>query len=160
MSPLLHPQFVSEVDSLEPPRLGPGRPHRSNRLKFDRAGTIHVLVVDDQKELNDIISQVLEIFEFKVSQAESALDAINLWHQENRRIDLVLTDVIMPVNTGFDLADAILEEKPDQDIVFMSGYDPKTLETRFDLEEGRNFILKPFAMKELLQVLSARFSAV
>ena len=68
-------------------------------------------------------------------------------------IHLLLTDVIMPEMNGQELAHAIQNERPDIQVIFMSGYTDDVIAHHGVLEAGVNFIQKPITPSKLAQVL-------
>ena len=65
-------------------------------------------------------------------------------------LDLVISDVVMPRMNGRELADAIRRVRPDIRVLFMSGYTEDVVAPHGVLEEGMNFVQKPFSMEFLL----------
>ena len=65
------------------------------------------------------------------------------------RIDLLVTDVVMPRMNGSDLAAALRRRRPDLPCLFMSGYTAEVIAARGVLEDGIHFLQKPFTLEEL-----------
>jgi len=103
------------------------------------SGTI--LVVDDQDVVRDVIRLSLESAGYHVLEAASPSDAIAL-AREADRIDLLVTDVVMPEMDAFELAGRITTEVPDIRILYTSGYT--------DAGAEGPFIEKPFTPAQLL----------
>jgi YesN/AraC family two-component response regulator len=76
-------------------------------------------------------------------------EAIRLAQEHPGRIDLLLTDVVMPEMNGRDLAKNLLSIYPDIRRLFMSGYTANVIAHHGVLDEGVHFIQKPFSMKDL-----------
>ena len=76
-------------------------------------------------------------------------EAIRLALEYRGRIDLLMTDVVMPEMNGRDLASNLLSHYPDLKRLFMSGYTANVIAHHGVLDEGVNFIQKPFSMKDL-----------
>jgi PAS domain S-box-containing protein len=106
-----------------------------------------VLVVEDQAGVRSYAVEVLQEYGYQVITAESADDA--LMQCELERIDLVLTDVVMPKISGRDVAERLMTLHPGIKVLFMSGYTDNIIEHNGVLEEGTNFIQKPFSPEEL-----------
>jgi DNA-binding response OmpR family regulator len=106
-----------------------------------------VLVVEDQAEVRKFAVAVLKSYGYRVIAAENADDAMLLCERE--RIDLVLTDVVMPRISGRELADRLETLQPGIKVLFMSGYTDNVIEHHGVLEEGVEFIQKPFSPEEL-----------
>jgi YesN/AraC family two-component response regulator len=69
------------------------------------------------------------------------------------RIDVLLTDVIMPGMLGKDIAEAVVAERPDTRVLFMSGYAQPVLTTHGTLDADVHLLEKPFTSAELMQAL-------
>jgi DNA-binding NtrC family response regulator len=84
---------------------------------------------------------------------ESSVEAVELAASFNGRIDLLLTDVIMPKLNGKDLSAIIRKDRPDLRVIFMSGYTADVIH-KSDIEriDGR-FIQKPFSNEDLLKTI-------
>jgi PAS domain S-box-containing protein len=106
-----------------------------------------ILVVEDQAEVRKFATLVLTEYGYRVIAAQSADEALLLCQRE--RIDLVLTDVVMPNLSGRDLADRIETLRPGTKVLFMSGYTGNVIEHHGVLEEGAMFIQKPFSPESL-----------
>jgi PAS domain S-box-containing protein len=106
-----------------------------------------VLVVEDQAEVRKYAVAVLKRYGYRVMPVESAREALLVCERE--RIDLVLTDVVMPHVSGRELADRLEILRPGIKVLFMSGYTDNVIEHHGVLEEGAKFIQKPFSPEEL-----------
>jgi PAS domain S-box-containing protein len=112
-----------------------------------QGGKETVLVVEDQAEVRKFAVAVLKGYGYRVISAESANDALLLFGRE--RVDLVLTDVVMPNVSGQELAERLKILQPDVKMLFMSGYGDKVTEQGGALQEGAKFIQKPFSPEAL-----------
>ena len=123
-----------------------------------------VLVVEDQAEVRKFVAGALSSRGYQVMQAENAREARLLCDRELERIDLVLTDVVMPNISGRELADRLAKERPGIKVLFMSGYTDAAIESHGVLREGAEFIQKPFSPEQLAdkvrQALAAPYRAV
>jgi PAS domain S-box-containing protein len=81
-----------------------------------------VLLVDDEDGIRSVLTRVLESHGFRVVGAGNGVDALAKARACEAPIDVLVTDILMPKMSGFDLAEAIRNEYPDVRIVFMSGY--------------------------------------
>jgi len=112
-------------------------------------GTETVLVVEDQVEVRKFAAAALHDYGYGVIQADNAGEALSIFERERGRIDLVLTDVVMPILSGRELADRLRKRWPEIKILFMSGY-TEDAALRDGLVEGKaEFIQKPFAPEQL-----------
>ena len=90
---------------------------------------------------------------FTVLEARHGEDALQLWNRQGSSIDVVLTDVVMPVMGGAELARALRQSRPDLRVVFMSGYTQGTLEMSAMDEGATRFLPKPFSAEQLVTTL-------
>lgn len=108
-----------------------------------------VLLVEDEQSILQLGKKMLERLGFQVLHAISPSEAIKLAEEYAGSIDLLITDVVMPEMNGRDLADRLHTLYPDLKIMFMSGYTADSIAHRGVLDEGVNFIHKPFSQQEL-----------
>ncbi len=108
-----------------------------------------VLVVEDEPLLLKMDKNMLESLGYRVLTAAAPSEAINLAKAHAGEIRLVITDVVMPEMNGRDLAEKLQTLYPDMKILFMSGYTATAIAHRGVLDEGVNFIQKPFSFKGL-----------
>lgn len=119
-------------------------------------GTETVLLVEDEPTVRLTIETVLLRRGYRVLSATSGLQALDLWQDHSPEIDLLLTDMVMPGQlTGRQLAERLVREKPALRVIYMSGYSPEFAGKDFPLEEGQNFLLKPFTSDKLLHAVRA-----
>ena len=92
---------------------------------------------------------MLESMGYTVLVAESPLDALALFEKGDRPIDLVITDVVMPGMTGTELREKLEAVRPGVKVLFMSGYTSNIIHRHGVLDQGTNFIQKPFSRNDL-----------
>lgn len=108
-----------------------------------------VLVVEDEPELLALEKKILEKLEYRVLTAGTPGEAIRLAEEQAGKIQLLITDIIMPDMNGKALAERLQTLCPGMKIMFMSGYTANMIAHQGVLDEGVNFIQKPFAMHDL-----------
>ncbi len=91
-------------------------------VETPRPGRETILVAEDQPDLRWMICQFLQGLGYSVLEAKDGGDAIALAEQYTGRIDLLLTDVVMPHVRGSEVARRLLARRPDTKVMFMSGY--------------------------------------
>ncbi len=116
-----------------------------------------VLVVEDQAEVRKYAVAVLKEYGYRVIPVENAGEALLRCEQEG--IDLVLTDVVMPHISGRELADRLKTLQPGIKVLFMSGYTDNIIGHHGVLEEGAEFIEKPFSPEELARKVRTALGA-
>ncbi|GIJ58144.1 hybrid sensor histidine kinase/response regulator [Virgisporangium aurantiacum] len=114
-----------------------------------RTSTAHVLVVEDQPELAQLIRRLLEPAGYTVTvstEAETAFDTFATVADPA----LLITDVVMPGMTGPDLAAAMRDRHPGLPVLFMSGYTAAALGPQVHLDDNSALVEKPFNRNTLL----------
>jgi two-component system, cell cycle sensor histidine kinase and response regulator CckA len=104
-----------------------------------------LLVVEDEPDVMRMAVRALREAGYTVLEASGGQEALGIIMEAGERLRLVLTDVVMPVMNGRDLAARIAEFRPDLPIMFMSGYTDEDVIRRGLMERGRRSIQKPFS---------------
>jgi CheY-like chemotaxis protein len=112
-------------------------------------GNETILVVDDEPLLRDIIVEMLNPLGYKVLKASHGEEALLVSSKFSGKIDLLLTDVIMPGMNGKELADALVHIRPETKVIFISGYTDDAIAHHGVLEEGIVLLQKPVTEKML-----------
>jgi len=108
-----------------------------------------VLVVEDEVATLTLCRAMLEKLGYSVLTAASPMDAVRLAKEIKTKISLLVTDVVMPEINGKDLAKQIRSFSPDIKVLFMSGYTANVIAHHGVLDEGVEFIQKPFSFHQL-----------
>ena len=108
-----------------------------------------ILVVEDETSVRNLTVKILRQLGYHVEQAENAAKAIELAKSYVGDIDLLLTDVVMPGMSGKQLADALRPLRPRMRVLFLSGYTESTVLTNGVLNQGVEFLAKPFTRDAL-----------
>jgi CheY-like chemotaxis protein len=108
-----------------------------------------VLVVEDEPDVMRMAVRALREGGYSVLQASGGPDALEIMIETGQRLRVVLTDVVMPVMNGRELAGRIAEIRSELPIVFMSGYTDEDVIRRGLMERGQRFIQKPFSPEAL-----------
>jgi CheY-like chemotaxis protein len=110
-----------------------------------------VLVVDDEDCIRSLAQRILTRNGYRVLVARNAAEAVErvAGHQES--LDLLLTDVVMPGRSGYQLAAQVRELRPEVEVLFMSGYTGEVLSHQRDPGHRGSFLQKPFTAKSLLE---------
>ena len=114
-----------------------------------QGGTETVLIVEDEETVLKLGRAMLETLGYNVLSARSADQALQLTKGYTGKIDLLLTDVIMPDMNGKELSERIIAVKPGLKCLYMSGYTADVIAHQGILDKGVQFISKPFSLKEL-----------
>ena len=108
-----------------------------------------ILLVEDEPAILEVASMMLARQGYTVVEASTPGEAIRLATEHPGEIHLLMTDVVMPEMNGRDLARNILSLHPGVKCLFMSGYTANVIAHHSVLDEGVNFIQKPFSIKDL-----------
>ena len=108
-----------------------------------------ILLVEDEPSILQMTCRMLAHHGYNVIPAVSPGEAIRLAREHSGEIHLLMTDVVMPEMNGRDLARTLRGLYPDLKRLFMSGYTADIIAHHGVLDDGVQFIQKPFAMKEL-----------
>ena len=109
-----------------------------------------ILLVEDEAAVRVLAKRALEDFGYKVEAAANGDEAMGLLEDRGRVFDLLLTDVILPGSMqGNELAQAACELRPDLRVLYMSGYARESFAHAGRLEEGVDYLPKPFTPEDL-----------
>jgi CheY-like chemotaxis protein len=113
-----------------------------------------VLIVEDDEAVRSLVREVLDHSGYRVLEAEHAEAALAVWKERAREIDLLLTDIVMPGDcNGLELAKRLLAERPDLKVIYTSGYSAELFNSDIQLEDGRNYLPKPYLSAKLIGIL-------
>ncbi|HSL47701.1 MAG TPA: response regulator [Candidatus Deferrimicrobiaceae bacterium] len=107
-------------------------------------GSETVLLVEDDESLRTLAREILTVQGYAVLEAASPREALRIHQTHERRIDLLLTDVVMPEMNGQQLADHLKIARPDMAVLFMSGYTGAALTQLGGTEFAGHLLQKPF----------------
>ena len=113
------------------------------------AGSETVLIVEDDGLLRNLAQNTLQRYGYKVLDAKNGEDAIRVCKEYDGRIDLMITDVVMPKIGGREAAKRLLPLYPQMKVIYMSGYTDDAIVHHGVLEPGLNFLEKPFTLEGL-----------
>ena len=105
-----------------------------------------ILVVDDEPEVRALVREMLELHGYKVIDTGDPVEARRL--TESQPVHLLLTDVVMPIMSGIELAKRVEAVSPTTKIVLMSGYSTTAV-----LGSGRPLVSKPFKTNDLVNTV-------
>jgi CheY-like chemotaxis protein len=116
----------------------------------DTAPLSPILIVDDEKPVRDIVRDWLSAFGYPVLEAQDGKTALQLVTQRSLRIDLLITDVIMPRMNGRELADRVSWIRPELRVLFISAYSSDVLMGLGLCPGGVDLLRKPFDQAKLV----------
>jgi len=119
---------------------------RNGRLQ---SGTEKIVVLEDDASVRHVSVRILRSLGYKVIEAATGEDAQRLIREAGGKIDLVVTDMVMPQMSGREFAHWVSKETPSTRIVFVSGYLPESLQADHGADTEMFFLAKPFDPEEL-----------
>ena len=132
------PQVTEPVDERAPVVSGSSPPGKET-----------ILFAEDEESVREIVSGFLESKGYRVLAAADGDSAKQMAKSHNGKIDLLLTDVVMPRTGGRELAEALHRILPQLKVIFISGYTGDYVVRNAILESGAAFVQKPFSMQSL-----------
>jgi signal transduction histidine kinase/CheY-like chemotaxis protein len=128
----------------------PGKP--ASPVKPPEKGSECILVVEDEDHVRALNAAVLRKTGYRVLEAASGKDALEVFQVHSSEINLLFTDIMMPGNLlGDELAARLRSSKPSLPVLFTSGYTPEI--TKTDLCSNGNFLSKPFTPVQMLTTI-------
>lgn len=116
-------------------------------------GNETILIVEDNEYVLQLAVNILSRLGYKVLQAASGEDAVKVSRNYCDKIDLMLTDVILTGMNGKELAKIMSGKRPEMKVLFTSGYTGELISRSGILDEGINFIGKPYSAYSLAQTI-------
>jgi CheY-like chemotaxis protein len=110
-----------------------------------------VLVAEDEDGVRELLRKTLTEYGYTVLPARHGRDALLLAGERGDRIDLLVTDIVMPEMSGRELAETLLDRRPDLKILYMSGYTDDEVLQRGVRGREVGLLRKPFATEELVR---------
>lgn len=132
-------------------RSAPAKPETEPKAQ---GGHETILLVDDEPALRLVSKMTLKHYGYHVLEAGSGRQALKVVEAHPERIDLLLTDMVMPEGmSGKDLADCLRHARPDMRVLFTSGYSVELLNRNLALAEDVWFLPKPFTTQKLAHMV-------
>ena len=113
-------------------------------VAFKPDGSETILLVEDEDMLRDLIKNELERHGYKMLSAADGAEALLLNEQHRGPIDLLVTDVVMPKMSGYELADRLTPLRPEMNVLYISGYAEDAYGPKGLINEATPFLQKPF----------------
>jgi two-component system NtrC family sensor kinase len=129
--------------------------HHEDNSKAVQPGDLQatVLVVEDDADVRDYVCDALRALNVSVLQAPDATRALDVLATEAHKIDVILTDVVLPGMNGRELADKAVSRWPALKVLFMTGYSRNAIIHQGRLDLGVAMLQKPFTQQDLISKL-------
>lgn len=128
-------------------------------LETAKPGSETILVVEDEEAVRRLISETLQRNGYRVLVAGSGREALAVTGSHPNPIQLVITDMVMPHMSGREVAAKLKAQRPDIQILFISGYTDQAIAQNGGLDSGADFLQKPFTpatlMRKVREILDA-----
>jgi PAS domain S-box-containing protein len=128
-----------------------------NTLSKPVPGNETILLVEDEDAVREVTALLLESLGYQVLQVSSAEEALNLVQRNRAKIDLLLTDMIMPGMSGRELAEAFRIHDPGVKVLFQSGHTDDVMVRHSILKAEVAFLQKPFSLDSLARKIRELF---
>ena len=125
-----------------------------------RPGTETILLVEDEDAVRRLARRALEMSGYRILEASHGGEALRVCGEHGGAIDLLLTDVVMPLMSGAELAEQLKPLRPDMRVLFMSGYTEDALGNHGVLAPETAFLYKPFTPDLLRRTVREVLNAV
>lgn len=112
-------------------------------------GTETVLLVEDEESVRQLVRETLAAKGYRVIEAENGESGMAVAAQHHGKIDLVITDVVMPGMGGRELVKQLAQARPDTKVLYLSGYTEDAIVSEGTIESGAAFLQKPFTLQNL-----------
>ena len=109
-----------------------------------------ILLVEDEDDVRALAREVLERQGYTVVEASDGAQALQVYEKERERIDLILTDVVMPRMSGREMVDRVRASRPDMRVLYMSGYTADAIVRHGVLDQSMLLLGKPFTPVALI----------
>ena len=123
----------------------------SAALSGNQQGNETILLAEDEPDVRQLVRETLERLGYTVLPAADGYEALRILERHGRPVHLLLTDVIMPLMNGRDLAKRVQSAEPATKVVYMSGYTDDTLAFHGFPQPNTGFIQKPFTVAALAE---------
>jgi two-component system cell cycle sensor histidine kinase/response regulator CckA len=118
-----------------------------------RGGKETILIVEDEPVLRELIREVLQEYDYHVIEAASGVEALRVWDEFDGKVDLLLTDMVMPEGmNGRELAAQLKKRKPGLKVIYSSGYSPEATGKDFG-HSDTVFLSKPYLPPQLARTV-------
>ena len=115
-----------------------------------------ILVVDDENTVRELLSELLSNIGYQVVSAQNGYDGLKLF--QNNSIELVLTDLDMPVMDGWSLAAGIKAKSPGTPVIIVTGLDKEEVSQKLKAGHVDGVIFKPFSVEEVNETVRKMLS--
>ncbi|MCB5230027.1 MAG: response regulator [Candidatus Cloacimonas sp.] len=110
-----------------------------------------IMVVDDEPHIRATINEYFTIMKYNVLEAGNGEEAFNIFNKNT--VDLVITDIRMPIMNGIQLLRSIKMQSPDTPVILMTGYQPTRSQELSMTHKADGYLIKPFSLVHLKDLI-------
>ncbi len=114
-------------------------------------GSETILVVEDELLVRSLVRETLETYGYDVLEASDPEEGLQIVAEYRQHLHLLITDIILPKQSGYELYQRLKEIHPETGVLYMSGYTGNVIVEHDILHESVNFLQKPFSVDKLLK---------
>jgi two-component system cell cycle sensor histidine kinase/response regulator CckA len=140
------PRYIPEADD----QSQASKDQKKERPR-DLTGTGRVLLVEDEDSVRNFAARALKRQGYEVIEATTGLEALEVVAREQGRIDIVVSDVVMPEMDGPTMLNELRKSNPDLRVIFVSGYPDDRFKSSLDPAHQFAFLPKPFTLPQLAE---------
>jgi two-component system, cell cycle sensor histidine kinase and response regulator CckA len=112
-------------------------------------GTETILLVEDEESVRQLVRDTLSAKGYEVLEAENGEAGIVAAERHRGKLDLVITDVVMPGMGGREMAEALIKKRPGTKVLYLSGYTEDAILNDGSVDTETAFLQKPFTLQNL-----------
>lgn len=127
--------------------------HGQDPVEQTPTGKEHILLIDDEQMLLELGRTMLERLGYEVTAVMGSVEGLATFQNEPELFDIVITDQTMPIITGIDLSQRILQMRPDIPIILCTGYSSLITEEKAKAMGIKGFAMKPLAKKDIARLI-------
>jgi two-component system, cell cycle sensor histidine kinase and response regulator CckA len=124
-------------------------PGHARTTEVASGGTETVLLVEDEESVRQLVRETLQAKGYTVIEAEDGKSAITIASAYQSKIDVLITDLVMPGMNGRELANWMEQARPATKVLYLSGYTEDAIVHQGVLDTGTAFLQKPFTLQAL-----------
>ena len=154
------PRYIPAADDVQAPQLPEttapalagalSAAEEAMRTAADLTGQGTILLVEDEEGLRALNARGLTSRGYTVIEAGNGVEAMEALEREGGKVDLVVSDVVMPEMDGPTLLKELRKKNPETKIIFVSGYAEDAFQKSLPDPDAYNFLAKPFTLKQLV----------